>query len=46
MNLGEHEIRRDELRALRHDPTKHGVGFGVVLIARADERDSGATIDE
>jgi len=46
MRLGENEVGREQPDPARRHGPKHGVGFGVVLVAGADERDPGAAIDE
>ena len=46
VSLGEHQIGREQSNPASGRRAKHRVGFGVVLILSADERDPGAAIDE
>lgn len=46
MHFRQHEVGRQEPGLLPDSLAEGGVGFDVVLIARAEERDPGAAIDE
>ena len=46
MRLRENEVRRHERNSSRHGRPEEAVGFGMVLIAPAPQRDPRPTIDE
>src|SRR3989454_2518083 len=46
VHLGEDQVRGDQTDALRRRAAKHRVRFSVVTVARAQQRNPGAAIDE
>src|SRR5216117_727816 len=46
VHLGEDQVRGDQTDALRRRAAKHRVRFSVVAVARAQQRNPGAAIDE